>query len=345
MSIPTANADEMSGTGRRLTSVRELPAEVAAAAPEWAGWNLYTSPRWMHALLEGYPRFEPGYTLLWQGDKVTGFLPWIRARQYGFRELLSMPFGTYGGPVLSPHADPRGIRALAADFRARAREARTVRFDLILPRPPAEQRVALEEELGGAAAEASALVLDLTPGAEVLWRGYRQQLRRSVRRAQDAGVTVVDETDTAESADRAWDEFFRLYSEQSQTHDVTWHHSRRCLDAVRKHLGGDARVWLARHQGRVVAGQLALAGPDGELILWLSGSLPQARPVYAFHLLVHRVVEHAAAAGLARCNFGSSMSKSGVEEFKRSFGTEERPLLRFYHQPRWVDWVQKARWS
>jgi hypothetical protein len=251
-----------------------------------------------------------------------------------------MPFGTPGGPLVSGDAGSLPVRELVGAFRKHVAGKSTVRFELTVYDPPAYIRQELVNGLGRFLREDHARVLDLTPGGDALLRSYEQQLRRSVRIATRAGVSAGEET-----GPEALAAFHRLYAAQSREFPLRWHHSRPALAQVMASLGSDARIWMARQEGKPLCGQLALYHQGREVHLWLSGAAPESRPTAAFHFLLHTLVQEAAREGYATCNSGSSLGDEGVDRFKRAFGAVERPLLRFYHQERWIDWVQRMRWG
>jgi hypothetical protein len=302
--------------------------------------TLFAHPRWLTALCRGYPRFRVRYLVLEEGGTATGVVPLAEARPMGLREVVSLPFGTPGGPFLSRDAGPSGVLELVRAFRQQVGGRRTVRFELTVYDPPASMRQELVSGLGPFLREDHTRVLDLTPGGDALWLSYEQQLRRSVRIATRSGVSVGEET-----GPEALSAFHRLYADQSRRFPLRWHHSRAALAEVTAGLARDARIWLARREGEPLCGQLALYHEGREVHLWLSGAAPESRPVAAFHFLLHVLVQEAAREGYASCNFGSSLEEEGVDRFKRAFGAVERPLLRFYHQERWIDWVQRVRWG
>ena len=316
-----------------------FPDEALPLFQEDQRATLYLHPRWMHAVKEAYPRFRSSYLVLREDDHLRGIIPLVEVRQLGLREVVSMPFGTHGGPVLASDVSPQGVQELISRFVTRLKKFGTFRFEMAIFDPSPLVREVLEAALGSHLISATTSVLDLSGGPDQIWQNYEQQVRRSVRRAENSGVVVRQIPGKA-----GIDIFHRLYTEQSKTWPLSWHHSRRALRAIAKAMDGGARTWVAFKGGEELCAQLVLCH-EKEMHLWLSGAHPKSRPLAAFHLLLHTLINDGSRKGFVECNFGTSMNEIGVEKFKRSFGPKDKVLARFYHQSRWAEWVQRRRWG
>jgi hypothetical protein len=68
--------------------------------------TFFQDPVWLEAVRRAYPRFRPLYLLLEEEGVATGYLGMAETRPFGWREWVSNPFGTHGGPVLARDARP-----------------------------------------------------------------------------------------------------------------------------------------------------------------------------------------------------------------------------------------------
>jgi lipid II:glycine glycyltransferase (peptidoglycan interpeptide bridge formation enzyme) len=239
--------------------------------------------------------------------------------------------------VVAPEASAAGLAALAQAFRRRVDRAGTVRHELTLFDPQARVRAALEPLLGRHLIETDVPVLDLTPNPEVVWERYDQRLRRSVRRAGQVGVVARRGRDGFET-------FYRLYAAQAREWPLPWHHRRDRLLRMIDALAERAEIWVGSYEGDPLCAQLVLVHSDREIHFWLSGARPESRKVAAFHFLLHEIILDASQRGIRACHFGTSLGNPGVERFKLAYGAVPRPLVRYFHQPRWVGWIQGMRW-
>lgn len=301
--------------------------------------TFFLDPAWLEAVTGAYPRFRPFHLVLEEAGGVTGVLPVAETRPLGLREFVSLPFGTHGGPILAPTATEAGTVLLLERFAELTGRLRTVRFEMTVYDPPPALEGALDAALGAHRIDERNWVLDLRPGRDALWDGYEQRLRTNVRRARKSGVWIRSGEGDADLAT-----FFRLYSGQAETRSIAWYHRQPQLETLARSLGSRCRIWLAGLGEEALCGQLVLYHEPREIHFWLSGAVPDSRPVSAFHFLLHSIVQDASASGIAACHFGASLGLEGVARFKRAFGTVARPLVRFYHQPAWVDRIQRVRW-
>ena len=315
-----------------------LSPEAARLLTGDPGRVLFLRPLWMRALAQAYPRFRFRYEVLRDGGETVGVLPLVEVPHWGWREVVSLPFGTYGGPVLAPGVSRDGARALVDRFRRRAQGGRTARFEMTLFDPPPEVEAAVEEELGSYRVPAETWLIDLQGGPEALWRGYEGRARTSVRKARKAGVTVA-----AELGGEAVETLFRLHAAQGESRAVPWHHPRRALETVRDALGENARIWVARREGQALCAALVLYNPGLEVHPWVTGASDASRSVNAFSLLMHAAMEDAAGRGFRTWNFGPSAGSQSVSYFKASFGGGPHPLLRVFFEAGWIGWGRRLR--
>lgn len=299
--------------------------------------TFFFQPEWTAALRAAYPAATFRYLFLEEDGDVTAMLPVVRVHHGPLKEIVSMPFGTHGGALLSSDATPAGIDLLHRRFIALARRPSVFRFELSLYDPPASLERDLVQKLGRDLVRTQAPVLDLGQGDEAIWSGYDTRLRRSVRRADTVGVDI-------EHGLSLFPTFFDLYTSQSREWALPWHHNRERLLEMLAVLGDRADVWVGSLEGRALCAELVLYQPGRDVHFWLSGARPESRPVAAYHFLLDAIILDAGRRGFTECHFGASLGNPGVERFKLAYGAVPRPLLRFFHQPRWVGWVQQLRW-
>ena len=299
--------------------------------------TFFFQPEWTAALRTAYPKAVFRYLLLEEDGNVTAVLPVVFVPHGPLREIVSMPFGTHGGAIVASEASPEGIGALHRRFVALTHRPGVFRFELTAYDPPPRVERDLVGKLGGDLVRTQAPVLDLRQGDAAIWRGYDTRLRRSVRRADTVGIDV-------EHGRSLFPIFFDLYEAQSREWPLPWHHRRERLLEMVEVLGDRADVWVGSLNGQALCAELVLYQPGRDVHFWLSGARPESRPVAAYHFLLDAIILDAGRRGFTECHFGASLGDPGVEHFKLAYGTVPRPLLRFFHQPRWVGWVQRLRW-
>ncbi len=292
---------------------------------------------WADALRTAFPGLGFRYLVLEEDGQVTAFLPVVEVPHGPLHEVVSMPFGTHGGALAAPEASEAGLGLLHQRFIALLRSPRVFRYELTAYDPPPKMEADLVRRLGRHLVRAVTPVLEVRQGEDAIWNAYDPRLRRSVRRAGKAGVVV-------EKGASHFGAFFDLYAAQSKEWPLPWHHHRDRLETMLGVLGDRAEIWLGSYEGEPLCAELVLYHPGRDVHFWLSGARPESRPLAAYHFLLDEIILDAGRRGFTECHFGASLGNPGVEHFKLAYGAAPRPLLRFFHQPRWVGWVQKLRW-
>lgn len=282
--------------------------------------TIFHDPRWLDGLLSIYPEFRPHHLVLRDGaGRLLGALPTVRVDRAGLRQYLSLPFGSYGTPLVAAGAgEPPGrIRArLVEAWRDLVNRPGVVRAHFApLSRAGHDAAPALLPE-GWRQAERTH-VIPLTEGFDAIWtRRYDKENRTASRKAARLGVVVTLESDPA-----AADILEPLYRQQAR--QWTWHSLYRygLFRVMMERLGGAARLWVARHEERPVFAVLAF--DHGATVMpWVSGATSEARGLCAGNLIHRVIIEDACDRGFAWYNFGSSGGVPGIEAFKVAFGGE-----------------------
>jgi len=166
--------------------------------------------------------------------------------------------------------------------------------------------------------QADALVtLDLTRGADALFRKFSSNRRLNIKKAIRAGVEVVQgatDDDFAQyyEVHRAWCDYKRAPAPPSFA-DV-----RELL-----RLTGNRRLFLARFEGRAIAGIVVRFVPSGVVEYAACGWVKDALDLRGNDLLHWRAIEWACASGFRIYDFAAS------HLFLRKFGGEIRPTYRY----------------
>lgn len=294
--------------------------------------TLYLFPRWTEALLRAYPEYRPLYLVAVEDGRVAGLLPMVRRRRFGLDQYLSLPFGGHGGPVLAADAPPETVPALARAFARLVFSPRVIRFEMTVFRPSASLEEGLTPDLGRTFQQFRTHLVDLRPGFDEIWaHAYDKNTRNCVRMAERAGVTVAEET-----GEEALQTLYRLHRDQARAWPGVHAHPLRAIRAVRDTLGADARIYVARREGKPLVACLYLEHLGREIHPWVIGTAPEARPVRASHMLHHTVMRDACERGIQTWDFGGSGGIRGVEFFKESMGGRPVPVLRCFHVAGWM---------
>jgi CelD/BcsL family acetyltransferase involved in cellulose biosynthesis len=316
----------------RIERSVEPPSDWDALCRDDPRATLFLHPRWMQALLRANPAYRPLYLLAEQNGETLGFVPVVRSKRLGLDQVLSLPFGTHGGPLVRRGAGAEVVTALGQAFRELGTGLGVLRFEMTLFDPPAAWRRSLSGSLGEFAREMDTHVIDL----QALDGRYRRSAERSLRASRTAGVRVGIETEAS-----AYDALADMHAIQVKHWRGIEPYSRGVIGAVAETFGADARLYVARQDGQAVAACLCLEHEGREIHPWISGALPSSRDSGAFHLIVDTALREAAKRGLAVWHFGGSGGEAGIAFFKESFGARRVPVLRCFHIAGWARGLRK----
>jgi len=271
-----------------------------------------------------------------RGAALAGAVPLALTRRWGVASAYSLPFGTYGGPLVDPaDPDPAWVRRELATALAQwlARE-RVAKGEVVIA-PAAETRPdPAWAALASSTARHVAHVVSLEGRTfEEYWSAIDRKTRKGARQSQEKGLTAAEEP-------AALSETHALYLEQARAWGLSHPYGLGFLRALLDHPSRFARLFTARRAGTLVSGILVLTCAD-QAFAWWSGASPASRETLAYPFLITEIVRAMSKEGRTVVNLGSSNEKGAIERFKESLGAEARPLWAYRLAPR----SRLARWA
>ena len=170
-------------------------------------------------------------------------------------------------------------------------------------------------------------MLDLADGFEALRRGFSKGHRAAITQAERKGVTtrVAASAEDYRSYFAVYEDSLRRWGEAASPR-YPWTLFERAWQLAERHPDA-LRLWLAEHEGEIVAGALVLYW-RGHVMYWQAATLERAFELRPANLVLANAIEDACERGCRWFDFGSSGGHEGPEAFKRRFGATERPLER-----------------
>jgi CelD/BcsL family acetyltransferase involved in cellulose biosynthesis len=271
----------------------------------WAGiWSEYS-----------HGRMQPAPLLLRFSDGCHALMPLSRERLY--RGLMtrtwSSPAGTYGGWISDTPLGEAHVRLLA-QWLPRCHRL------LVWRANPYAPVAALPDDRWK---PDHTRAIDLSVGFEAVVRQWNRGHRSAVNKAIRNGIEI-----RLANAERDWLEYHDVYEDSLRRWGdaASSRYGRGLFEILHRHADADdaIRLWLATHQGRIIAGAICLYGP-AMAVYWHGAALEQhfeSRPV---NLLLHHAIRDAAERGYAWFDFNPSGGHAGVEHFKAGFGGQIKP--------------------
>lgn len=291
-------------------------AKLATAFPEVSP---FLRTAWARVLSSTYG-YAPRYLAGESNGEPGLILPLLEVRSWltGARGV-SLPFTDYCPALgVTPNRLPELYEALFAF--ARSRQWRYFELRGTPPRRP--------DDIPSVSFHGHAL--DLSAPATSLFARFDSAVRRAVRKAETEGVSV--EFEHSLSAVRT---FYALLRKTRTRHGLPpqpW----RFFAEIHRHIiaSGGGSVVVARHrQVPVAASVFIFSGRN--LLYKFSASDEAYQQVRGNNLVIWRAIEHYAAEGFQRLDFGrTSLGNEGLRRFKLSWHTEEFPVHYYRYDSR-----------
>lgn len=184
-------------------------------------------------------------------------------------------------------------------------------------------------------------VLDLSPGFDRVFAGYRRMIRQHCRGAEKAGVSVA----VAKSLEEV-DAYYDAYVDSlTRWGDAAIAHYPRSLFHELFGLQEEdrgVRFWLASIDDRIISGVLVLYHGE-HAVAWHAATRSEHLSSHASPFVHTSAIRSACADGFRWYDFNPSGHLRGVEFFKESFGAERRRFA-MYHSATFthhVDWTSE----
>jgi CelD/BcsL family acetyltransferase involved in cellulose biosynthesis len=320
----------LAGSGYRVT--------VPAPRPEWTKAFLadpsaqaFHSPEWVDGVCTA-GGFQDATRLYEAPDGRRLVMPMVRRPYLGgaVSVAASLPANWGIGGVLSDEpVRPEDLSAICADLR----QQRTVLRTTIRPAARTGPTWAAADLPGVKATPSLCHVLELDGDFAAIWeKKYSKSARRSVRKAEKAGVVVERDTTGARLAEhfRLMEDSLKRWAEQQHEPVLLTKLRARQRQSLEKFqalaaaVPGRFHLYLAVLDGQTIATNLVYQATgtratSAAMIKELAG------PVGAMQLLDHAAIEDACRAGSTHYDFGESGASSGLAMYKTRFGAEPRP--------------------
>ncbi len=251
---------------------------------------------------------ETFYLAACDENAVRGVLPLtlVRSRLFGVH-MISQAFSNYGGPLL---AEPRALAPLLERAYGVAQDCRChqIEFRSTLPLSAAHH----------CRTDKICMHLSLDPDPDVVWRGLRSEIRNRIRKAEKAGLTVVD------GGVELLAKYYDVWTVRMRQLGTPCY-SRRFFANLLEQFPEHTRIFLVRQTEKTVGAGLFYAFNGLAQCRW-AATLTDYNPLAPNMLLYWSALKYYCRTGVATFDFGRSTRESSQHEFKRRWGAETIPL-------------------
>lgn len=262
-------------------------------------------PSWSAVLSDTYG--YPAHVLAWRdAARMHGGIPVLRVG----KRLVALPFTDHCPPVFADGADEARFAVELLQWQ-KTSAARL------------EVRASLAHDAGHPHVVGTRHVVDLSAGADALFRRLHRTWKKRIKTAREIGVEVT--------LSRSLDElpaFYRLHCETRRRQGVPVQ-PRRFIEHVWRNVivPGHGFVITARMHGEPVATALFLL--LNRHLIYKYGASDRARWDLGANFLVHwTAIEWACAGGFTSYDLGrTDLGQDGLRAFKAGWGAREYPLV------------------
>ena len=286
----------------------ECPTSTYFHSPEWAQvWAAYSSNR-----------IRPEPKLVYFSDGAQALLPLCFEVKAGglLSRYASSTQATYGGwlsrqPLHITHAE-RLVHWLTRGH-GRSLVWRLNPYDELAFRAGVLEGLACKKDETHA--------LRLPESEDALMKGFKSSYRTQIRKAARSGFSIGEAT-----TEDDWREYFAVYQDSL----VRWGdapesgYGWRLFETMFRLRSPNIKLWLARHAGRVVSGDLCLYAKN-HVSYWHGSTLEGHLKSGVAKLVKYEVMKDAVRRGLAWYDFNPSAGLSGVKFFKEGFNAIALP--------------------
>lgn len=256
------------------------------------------------AMIERTFRHETFAMAAYDGDTLRGILPLtlIRSRLFG-THMVSQAFSNYGGPLVD---DERACLALLVHAYRLAEEHRCGQIEFRAAQPLRSDHYQRTDKV------CMHLPLDRDP--DVVWRGFRPEIRNRVRKAQKAGLTAVS------GGAQLLHEFYDVWTVRMRQLGTPCY-SQTFFRNLLEQFPGQAKIFVIRYDGRPVGAGLFYAFNRLAQCRW-AATLTETNSLSPNMLLYWTAIEHYCLEGISTFDFGRSTQGGTQYEFKRRWGAQ-----------------------
>jgi hypothetical protein len=297
------------------------------ADPRWdefvgahASSSVYHLATWSSILRATYG-FRPRYLALEAAGQLTGALPMMLSRGVVTgRRLRSLP--AVGS--VDPLADSDAEKAALLEAACALTLGQGARSWTLHAREPGYEKLAAHLDVSRRFSTFVATLGDDPEALRASWKKTSNNLWRSLKKADEAGVSVREGT-----SEQDLRRFYGLYCQTMRRHR-SLPRSYRLLSMARRSLSsrGLYRLLLAEHRGEVIAGGVFHTYRDTIDLVFNASSERHLR-LRPNHAVYWSAIRGAIESGCSRYNMGEAPVDGSLGRFKAQWGGEPVPRFQY----------------
>jgi Acetyltransferase (GNAT) domain len=284
----------------------------------------FSSPTWAKIIGKTYNEYRTATRLYHINDKSI-LIPMMEKNThgknaYGFKSYESMPEG-WSGLFSESEITTDEFTSIVKDIIGR-------RNTFYLALPPFENispgKSAIKDEWKVKDEWNYMHILNLEgQDFEDIWKNYRRDTKRKIRKAIKSGVEIKDATSLDDYRD-----FYKFWSQASQNWQYQDTHSFKFFSNLHKYGSPHVKLSLATKDNTTIAGILSFYYTN--TIFWyFSAFKSEYGKLSPTSLLLNNLIEQACQEDYKYINFGLCGNLEGLISYKEGFGAEPVEIERY----------------
>lgn len=320
----STSKDAPSGAmGKTFTRKRDFQIESLELsawkrqADQWDSFSFFQTPEWVEVLCGAFSEFHGRACILQSSASPPVLFPVIENRKGpGLYTWLSLPYGTYGGPIPLRNQSLESSWSLVEAFLA---EQGFSAINITLP-PQVHAPQWTDYQIKTLTTQ----VLDLQGGFnQLLERSFTPACKRALRKAERHRLEVKPL-----KAEHYLDAFLALYEQSINRWELDKGFPSRLFELLWAMPA--VKVWGALQQDQLVAAALIFTHKTHQYY-WLGVMDEALQHLRANNLLFSQILQQSCRDGIETFDFGNSEGLIGVFNFKKSFGPSLVTYAQLYH--------------
>lgn len=276
--------------------------------------TFYHQIGWKNVVEKTYGH-KPIYLIAREDGEIKGILPLflMKSRLFG-KKLVSVPFAPYGGVCAD---NDKVLDSILEDAISWVDELDVDYLEL---------RSYMRYKIDGITDKSYfTLNLDLTPGVDYLWNGFRKSMRRYIKKAGRNNLEFTIESKSSKNLK----DFYELYCKKMKEFGTPTH-SYKFFKLIKSEFPEYIKIATVKYQTYTIAALFLLIFKKTMIYGW-GASDKQYTSMYPNYLLFWELIKYMNKNGYKYLDFGRSILNDGTFLFKKGWGAKPKQLYYQYY--------------
>ncbi len=298
--------------------------------------TIFHTQEWIKVLTDTFPNNESCYIVAFGSDgQLVGGMPIINDKRFCISNYLSLPFSTYGGPVV-----------LDEDYAPLVNKLLEKYYDIIQFSKGISWIIDYNgicencKYMGFEQKENSTHILYLNDSLDQIWKeSIHRKRRNEIRQAKKKDVFVMPISNVSDVQ-----ECYKMILEISEKHFTRPMPFKLFENIYENMVVKDLCKWnIAYYNDIPVANSIFFTFKDS-IFYWMNSSFRKYNKLRSNDLLIYSMIQWGIDNGYSSLNFGSSPDIAlGLLKYKESWGTQQKNYFSYERRSNYYKFAKKLQ--